>query len=263
MKFILITNDLKEVQSSQEAGIDRIMIDLEVLGKRERQQGRDTFISDHVMSDISKVKKVLKNTELMVRVNPINNLSSEEINEVIDRGADIVMLPMFKESHEVSKFIEIINKRARICLLLETSEAFNNIEKIIKNTGINEIHIGLNDLHLSMKKKFLFQLLSEGQVEKLSQIFNRESIDFGFGGISKLGHGLLDSSLILSEHYRLNSKMVILSRDFKKIDSPSDYKYELQRIKDYLSILERSSSDTLESNKIKLINKVEEIVGSN
>ncbi len=260
MKFILITNNLEEVQSSQEAGIDRIMIDLEVLGKRKRQQGRDTFISDHVMSDISRVKKILNRTELMVRVNPINRFSFEEIDEVIARGADIVMLPMFKESHEVNKFIEIINKRAKVSLLLETSEAFRNIEEIIKNTGINEIHIGLNDLHISMKKKFLFQLLSEGHVEELAEIFNRESIDFGFGGISKLGHGLLDSSLILSEHYRLNSKMVILSRDFKKIEPASNYKYEIQKIKDYLSVLEKSSLEALESNRIELINKVNSII---
>ena len=104
MNFIYITNDPFYSSLAQSIGVNTIMIDLERLGKIERQGHLDTVISNHQLSDISIIRDVLSSSQLMVRVNPLNSHSAEEVNEVISRGADRIMLPMFRYPSEVSTF---------------------------------------------------------------------------------------------------------------------------------------------------------------
>ena len=267
MDKIIITNDVKLAKHAQNCGIERIMIDLETIGKQERQGHLNTVISSHSFQDISNIKKVLTRSKLLVRINPINENSKEEIEKVISLGADIVMLPMFKTVKEVATFIRYINNRAIVCLLLETAQALVRIDDILKLKGINEIHIGLNDLHLSMGLTFMFELLSGGIVEYLSKKIIAKNIKFGFGGIARLGQGKVDSALILSEHYRLNSSMVILSRDFKgymenyeDIIEKIDLKEEVEKINIYMKTLLTISNKQQMKNKVLLHNKVNQIV---
>ena len=87
-------------------------------------------------------------------------------------------------------------------------------DDILDIDGIDEIHIGLNDLHLGYKMKFMFELLADGTVEYLCNKFKHKNITYGFGGIAALGQGTLPAENIIKEHYRLGSSMVILSRSF-------------------------------------------------
>jgi len=52
-------------------------------------------------------------------------------------------------------------------LLVETPEAVRNIDSILGESGIDYIHIGLNDLHLGYRMKFMFEPLVDGTVEML------------------------------------------------------------------------------------------------
>ena len=169
MDKIFITNDIKLAQYAQESGIERIMVDLEVIGKEKRQGHLNTVFSKHTFEDIENMKKVLSKSKLLVRINPIHNDSKEEIDKVISLGADIIMLPMFTTAEEVKKFIDYISKRATVCLLLETTQSLVRIDEILEVKGIDEIHVGLNDLHLAMNLDFMFELLSGGIVEYLSK----------------------------------------------------------------------------------------------
>lgn len=214
LKLMYITNDCKVAQIAENAGVDRIFIDLEINGKEERQGHLDTVISKHQITDVGRIKPVLHHAELLVRVNPIYEGSKKEIDSVIQQGADVVMLPFFKTPEEVKTFIQFVNKRAKVCLLCETPEAVEKIDEILELKGIDEIHIGLNDLHLGYKMKFMFQLLADGTVEMLCNKFKKAGIEYGFGGIARVGTGDLSAEKIIREHYRLGSTMVILSRSF-------------------------------------------------
>src|SRR5690606_17836321 len=161
-----------------------------------------------------KIKKVLTNSELLVRVNPIYEGSKKEIDKVISDGADIVMLPYFKTKEEVELFVNYVNGRAKVCLLCETSESVKNIDFILTVRGIDYIHIGLNDLHLSYSLNFMFELLTNGTVEMLCEKFAAKGIPYGFGGIAQLGQGAIPAENVIAEHYRLGSCMAILSRSF-------------------------------------------------
>lgn len=223
-----ITNQPPIAQIAEEVGVDWIFIDMEFVGKDKRQGGLDTVQNHHTIEDISKVKKVLSKSKVLVRINPIHEevngyfSSEEEINAAIHAGADILMLPFFRSLQEVKGFIQYVNGRAKTCLLLETPEAAMLIDEILELPGIDMIHIGLNDLHLSLKKDFMFELLADGIVEKLATKIKAKGIPFGFGGIARLNSGMLPGSCVLKEHYRLGSSMVIVSRSFCNTDVITD-----------------------------------------
>ncbi|MDR0890155.1 MAG: aldolase [Oscillospiraceae bacterium] len=222
LKLLYITNDPLVAGIADKAGVDRIFVDLEVLGKQERQNTIDSVKSHHLISDIPKIKAILTNSEMLVRVNPINAQSKDEIDAVIAGGADMVMLPMFETANEVRTFVSAVNKRVKTCLLVERILAVNNIDEILDVGGIDEIHIGLNDLHLSMHQRFLFEPLADGTVAYILKKAKARGIPCGFGGMAHLGTGELPAENILTEHYRLGSAAVILSRSFCKPENYAD-----------------------------------------
>ena len=110
--------------------------------------------------------------------------------------------------------MRLVGGRVRNNLLLETPEAVERVDEILALPGIDEIHIGLNDLSLGYGKPFLFDLLADGTVERLCLKFREAGIPYGFGGVASLGRGLLPAEYVIREHYRLGSTRVILSRSF-------------------------------------------------
>lgn len=220
LKLMYITNQPEIAQIAEAADVDRIFVDLEYIGKEDRQGGKDTVMSKHTIDDVKAIAKVLSTAELLVRVNPIHEAtedytsSQEEIDAVIAAGADILMLPYFKTVAEVQTFLNLVNGRAKTMLLLETTEAVEVLDDILMLPGIDSIHIGLNDLSLGYGMKFMFQLLANGTVETLCNKIRAKGIPYGFGGIASLDGGMVPGRIILKEHYRLGSTCAILSRSF-------------------------------------------------
>lgn len=237
LKLMYITNNPKIAVVAENAGVDRIFIDMEYIGKDIRQGGMDTVKSHHTIDDIAAVRQVIKKSELLVRVNPIHDKtdlytsSEEEITKAIENGADIVMLPYFKTVDEVKRFLSAVNGRAKTMLLLETPEAVDIVDDLLCLEGIDSIHIGLNDLSLGYGKKFMFELLTDGTVERLCIKFREKNIPYGFGGIASLGKGIIPAEMIIKEHYRLGSTCAILSRSFCNISLITD-KEEIKSIFD-------------------------------
>lgn len=268
METILITKDKRVASYAQYSGIDRIMVDLEILGKKERQGHLNTVISKHTLNDVTNIRKELTKSKLLVRINPINLNTKNEIEEVLNRGADIIMLPMFKTVSEVKSFVNFVDNRAKVCLLLETPQALVRIDDILEVEGIDEIHIGLNDLHLAMGLSFMFELLSGGIVEYLASKIKKAGIKFGFGGIARLGkEALLNAELILSEHFRLGSSMVILSRDFKggkenyeELVKEVDFKSEIIKLQKAYEEMKKDNNEVLEKRRVELGNAIKRIV---
>ncbi len=224
LKLMYITNKPEVALIAEQNGVDRVFVDMEYIGKAERQGNMDTVKNHHTIHDIEVLRRVLTQSALLVRVNPIHDKtaeyssSEEEINASIKAGADIIMLPFFKKVSEVKRFLRIVDGRVKTMLLLETPEAVEVLDEILDIPGIDEIHIGINDLSLGYGKRFMFELLTDGTVERLCRRIQQKGIFYGFGGIASLGRGLVPAELIIKEHYRLGSKMTILSRSFCNID---------------------------------------------
>lgn len=222
-----ITNRPEIAKIAESAGVDWIFVDMEFIGKDDRQGGLDTVQNHHTIDDIRNVKAAVNKAKVLVRINPIHKGykgymdSDEEIEAAINAGADILMLPFFHSVDEVKTFIafvknasEKMNTHVKACLLLETPESAILIDDILSVPGIDLVHIGLNDLHLAMGMKFMFQLLTNGILDQLASKIKAKGIPFGFGGIARLSGGTLPGSYVLKEHYRLGSSMVIIGRSF-------------------------------------------------
>ena len=222
LKLMYIPNRPDVALIAEKYGVDRIWIDLETLGKEERQKGMNTVKSNHTVDDVRSIKPLLSTSEMLVRVNPWNENSEKEIEDVVTAGADIIMLPMWKSAAEVTKFLSVVDERCKTTLLLETKEAAECLDEVLGNGGMDEIHIGLNDLHLSYGMTFMFELLANGTVEMLCKKIREKGIPYGFGGIARLGTGDLPAEKIIMEHYRLGSTRAILSRSFCDVFKISD-----------------------------------------
>lgn len=228
LNLMYITKHPEIARIAEEADVDWIFVDMEFIGKDCRQGGLDTVQNHHTVEDVANIRAAVTKAKVLVRINPIHDTmddypsSEEEIEAVIQAGADIVMLPYFKTTEEVHRFIGYVGGRAKTCLLVETPEAADLLDQIVEIDGIDMIHIGLNDMHLALKMKFMFQLLTDGSVDKWTRIIAQKGIMYGFGGLASLNGGAVPGRMILKEHYRLGSQMVIVSRAFCNTDNMTD-----------------------------------------
>lgn len=266
LKLMYITNNANIAKIAEDSGVDWIFVDLEINGKEKRQHNLDTVVSRHNIEDVKKIKRVLRKAELLVRVNPLFEGSKMEIDRVIDYGANIVMLPFFTTRYEVEEFIKIVDKRAKVCLLLETPQAVENIDSILSISDIDYIHIGLNDLHIGYGMDFMFELLSDGTIEILCKKIKSKKLKYGFGGIAQLGEGDLPAEYIINEHYRLGSSMVILSRSFCDVNKVDNiykveelFNVEVNAIRDYESSIILKSNDFFKNNQSLIKDKIKVI----
>jgi len=276
LNLMYITNKPAVAEIAEQAGVDWIFLDMEFIGKDARQGGLDTVQNHHTVKNVANIKAAVKTAKVLVRVNPIHEAlpdypsSKDEIDATIKAGADIVMLPFFKTVEEVKRFISYVDGRAKTLLLMETVEAANLVDEILEVPGIDMIHLGLNDMHLELGMKFMFELLANGTVEKLGKKIEAKGIPFGFGGIATLDGGALPGSMVLKEHVRLGSSMVIVSRSFCNTDVVTDLN-EVKRIFDEgisgLRALEKEASQAgatyLEENRKDVVAAVNKIAGTN
>ncbi len=262
-----ITNRPDVALVAEKYGIDRIWIDLETIGKEQRQKNMNTVKSHHTVDDIRNIKPLLTRAEMLVRINPWYESSAKEIDDVIDAGADMIMLPYWKSVNEVRDFLKAVNGRCKTTLLLETKEAVECVDEVLRIGGFDEIHIGLNDLHISYGMTFMFELLSDGTVEKLCRKFQSAGIPYGFGGIAKLGDGLLPAEKIIMEHYRLGSTRAILSRGFcdcSKVTNITEieqiFRDNIHDLREFELSMADMTREDFERNKVEIVAKVEDIV---
>ena len=259
LDLMYITNNPAVALIAEKYGVSRIWIDLETLGKEERQKNMNTVKSHHTVNDISVISNMLSTSEMLVRINPWNETSADEIESVISAGADRIMLPMWKSIAEVKAFLETINSRVHTTLLLETKEAVEIIDEVLEQPLLDEIHIGLNDLHISYGLTFMFELLSNGVVERLCQKCKAKGIPYGFGGIARIGEGTLPAESIVMEHYRLGSSRVILSRSFCNTDEITDIASVENIFSENMTMLRAYENSLIDKSELEYSENVEAV----
>ena len=265
-KLMILCDDPKSAIDAQNAGIDRIFYDLEYIGKAERQHGRNTVKSNNSIDNIPAIRKVVTTSELLVRTNPIHAYSQAEVDKAVEYGADILMLPMVMDHHDVEQYVAMVGGRAKVCIMIETAAAMARLDKILAVRGVDEIFVGLNDLHITMGLSFMFELLSGGLVEYIAEKCNKAGIPFGFGGIARIGEGDLPSDYILGEHVRLGSQSVILSRTFKGVvgvDANAhaiNLKEEVDKVRGKMVQISQWNSDDYKENIEKINLAVDKVL---
>jgi len=269
MKYILITKDLSVASIAHSCGIDRLMVDLELMEKAERQGKLDTFITTHNPADIPIVRSAAPDCELIVRLNPLNPDSANEINHAIQAGADFIMQPYFQTMEEVQEFSNLIDGRCSFIPLVEHIQAWENINDILSVPGITETYLGLNDLNISRSGKFMFKAFPDGLVDRFAQAAHARDIPFGIGGIGAVGNSKLPAEIILPEHKRVGSTRVILGRAFQDVvtgdgelvNHQDELKAEVRKLDDVLAH-DYSEQEYVENQQrmAQIINEIETLM---
>lgn len=256
MKLIFITDNPIHAKSLAIAGVDYIMVDLEINGKIERQGHLNTVISKHNIEAVSVISKALQGStsKVLVRVNPLHDRSKLEIDAAISLGASKIMLPMFRTYEEAKSFLLLVEGRVPVTFLVETTAAIARLPSILRLDGDYDIYVGLNDLHLEMKLNFMFELLMKnGIVEYVAALCRNAGRSFGFGGVSRLGgDSPLPAEDVLSEHLRLGSSSVILSRDWRKSIDEGDFAKQILILRSFIKARKFSDPNII-TEKISLI----------
>ena len=213
------------------------------------------------------MRQVIVNSHLTVRINPWDESSPEEIEDVVRAGADIIMLPFFTTTAEVSAFISQVAGRAKTCLLLETLAGIEVMEEILEVPGIDFVHIGLNDLHIERNTSFMFEFLADGGVDAVAAKLRAANITFGFGGIARIGSLVPPAECILAEHFRIGSTGAILSRSFCHLDQSADnenfetiFKAEVAKIRALELHLAHADASFFERNRLQVIDQTAQVV---
>lgn len=235
LNFMMITASPDVAAFIEQHGVSRIFMDQEVIGKAERQGHLDTHKAAHSLEQIAAVANVLKHAELMVRLNPLHKATCDEVDAAIAHGAQRLMLPMFSSRAEVAGFMDMVNNRVPVTFLAETAASLVRLPDWLGllTPGRDEVHIGLNDLSLSMGLNFLFEPMAARLLDPAADVLNQSGVTWGVGGVARIGQGELPAETVLGEHVRLGSQWIILSRAFhsgaatsadllKTLDFPSE-----------------------------------------
>ncbi|MBN2974451.1 hypothetical protein JW805_20905 [Roseomonas aeriglobus] len=266
MRFFFITNSPVLARFVSDNGADRIFVDLELIGKVERQGHLNTVISRHHIDDVRLVRAAVPDKELMVRLNPLHEGSQQEIDLTVESGADIIMLPMFRTTSEACQFADMIAGRCRLCLLVETRAAMQVIGELVSIPGVDEFHIGLNDLSLDLRLNFMFEPFPLGLVDAMATELTKAGKPFGIGGLARADEGLLPARLLIGEHVRLGSSAAILSRTFHRqhdnveaIRAEMDFAAEVALLREIERDWQQASSDAIEKNRIEAWQRIADI----
>ena len=253
--YIAITNNPVQARSLVECGIQQIMVDTEILGKDERQGHRDTVISAHSLEDVSKIKRLNLEAEIICRINPYHLLIHEEIDIAVENGADKIMVPMITSFEEYKDIVEMINSRAEIIPLIETPYSFFKVHEILDYTSLNQIHFGLNDLCISLGMKNIFEVLLSVIFQDIFRAINTKSLRLGIGGIGNPQVIQNVSPALLLNHYiKCEANSVILSRNFFSEGYEKDYIN--QSLQKFEETIKRGYDPSLEDELIRQINEI-------
>jgi citrate lyase beta subunit len=246
-----MTDDAELAGAADEAGVDRVGLDLERLGKQERQGAYpERRISDHRLEQLPSLRARLERAHAFARVNPLNPDSADEIDRAIDAGAEVLMLPYFHTAAEVETFVRLVRGRAFVSLLLETAAAVDDVAAIARVGGVGEVVVGLNDLSLDLGVSNQFTLLVSPLLDCVADEVRQAGLAFGFGGLADPANDALPvpPSLVYAQYPRLGATRAFVARRFTAAGlRPGDLKRGIERCRAELRRWQARSGEELEA----------------
>lgn len=247
-----MTDDAALAARADHAGVDRIGIDLDRLGKAVRQPA-GYRISAHAAEDLKRLEPVVRRGLLFARTDPIHAGSRGQIEELLSYGARSLMLPMFRRVEEAASFVDMVAGRAEVVLLVETVAAAFRLDDIAGLPGVDEIVIGLNDMHLEAHLENRFEIVASDLMETMATSVTRHGVRFGLGGLGRADDESLPvpSSLVYPQYARLGATSALLARSFFE-DVPGDLGPAIREARRSLADFARAPREELEEARARL-----------
>lgn len=248
--FILtaLTRDPALARALDAAGVDRVGVDVERLGKRDRQgHVPDARISDHTLDDLRGVAAALPRALPFARLDPLHAGSADQVEAALHAGARVVMLPWFTRAAEAAALAALVRGRARVALLIETRAAAERIDEVAAVPGADELFVGLNDLHRDLGLAHPFAVLVHPVMARLSAAARAAGKPFGFGGVARFDDPDLPvpGDLVLAQYARHRARGAWLARAFLRAVPAPALGREVARLRARLDWWTRQPADAL------------------
>jgi hypothetical protein len=215
-ELFLFSTDREFVQEAVAAGIDGIIVDWEVTGKRCRQAGADTEINADTVQDLTRVRSYV-DARVLCRINPPGESTKNEVEAAIGAGTDEILVPMVRSPSELERVLEIAGGRCGVGTLIETREAVARARELAE-LPIARAYVGLNDLAIERHTANIFGAVADRTVERVRRAVDRP---FGFGGLTLPNRGHpIRCRLLIGEMTRLDCGFSFLRRSYRR-DVPS------------------------------------------
>jgi 2-keto-3-deoxy-L-rhamnonate aldolase RhmA len=256
-EFLLtaITCDPALVRAADAAGVDRVGIDIERIGKSQRQGHiPNARLSDHQLEQLATVAANVTRAEIFVRLNPLHEGLRAEIDRALALGAQALMLPYFSGPHEVACFVEMVGGRGSPILLLETAAAVVRLRDIVAVKGLTEIVVGLNDLHLSLGLPNHFEVVGSDLMTMIADRVRGAGLRFGFGGLARIDDSTLPvpPDLVCAQYPRLGATSAWLSRSFFRDLGPAGIASAVHALRERLGYWAEQPASALLDQREKL-----------
>jgi hypothetical protein len=211
-----VTNDPALAAEADGAGVARIGIDIDRLGKAERQAGLGEPRTTHTLDDLARLRPAVSSAELFIRINPPHADTPREIEDALGLGATAIMLPYFRTTHEAGAFLDAVAGRARALLLVETAAATLRIRELAALPGVDEIMLGLNDLRLEFKVESHFEVLASPLLDLIAREVVGAGVKLGLGGLARPDATVLPvpPELVIAQYPRLGATSAWIARSF-------------------------------------------------
>ena len=145
----------------------------------------------------------------------------------------------------------------------------DSLSDVVQIDGVCDIHIGLNDLHLDLKRRFMFELLADGTVDRMAEICQAVNMPFGIGGVATIGGGAVPGELVLGEHARLGSTATILSRSFHHratnltdLQAKIDFPAELKKLNEVLTAKRLRPTEVVQADREEFRRRVAQLASA-
>jgi hypothetical protein len=213
-------------------------------------------VSPHTTADLARVGAALRRADLFVRVDPLHDGTASQVDAVAGLGTRVVMLPMIETPADAARFVGMVDGRMRVVLLVETAAALAAVGDLAAVPGVDEIHVGLNDLALSLGFASRWQALAGDRLAVAARAVHRAGRRFGFGGIGGVDDDALPipADLIYAEYGRLGATAALIARAFP---TDGDLGVEVARARDRLASWRRATPVALAAAHAELARRVQ------
>lgn len=154
--------------------------------------------------------------ESFARINGLHGGSQVEVEQVVQRGAGVIMAPMIGSAAAACDFAGLVGGRARTVALVETRAGLDHLAAIAATPGIDEVHIGINDLSLSLNLPTRWSVLAGSLLRDASACVRAAGKPFGFGAIGRARDLTLPlpSDFVYAEYARVGATRALMARSF-------------------------------------------------
>jgi hypothetical protein len=236
-------------QAAVAAGITRLVVDLEVVGKHERQVGHDTQVNTHQVSDIVTVRRAA-GCAVTCRVNSVGAGTDDEIEAVVDTGADEVLVPMAREVAEVERVLDAVGGRAAVAVMVETQAAVD-LADALASLPVSRLYLGLLDLWIDRRSRHPFEALADGTIDRVAEVARCRGRGFGFGGLTLPGGGYPLPVQHLFNELSRTSTFTFLRRSFERDVPDADMAAAVSSIRSALEVAGRRPAAQVEADRLR------------